>query len=205
MMKRPLDLVMTSWLCILGQCSREVAEKGVEVNCLYDAEIRKVTCRVSFHGMAECEVENATLCDMDDICIKREALTVDVMDPKEQEYTFIAYMECGVATTSVNITLPPGKLDKFEKEYEDTSPENHQAPSKPMWAILGTCIVMFIVCMVFLNQHRPRMCSGSADRDVESHNTRRLVESQHTPPDSPDGEPLSVGQEPRDTHTPLVA
>ncbi|XP_048102297.1 uncharacterized protein LOC125296426 isoform X2 [Alosa alosa] len=117
MMKRPLDLVMTSWLCILGQCSCEVAQKGIEVNCLYDAEIGKVTCSVAFHGMAECEVVSATLCDMDDICIKREALTVDVMDPKEQEYTFTAYTECGVATTSVNITLPPGKLDKFEKEY----------------------------------------------------------------------------------------
>ncbi|XP_062387160.1 uncharacterized protein LOC134076174 [Sardina pilchardus] len=208
MMKRPLCLVITSWLCFLGQCS---GEEGVKVNCSYDGEIRKVKCSLDFYGLgshSECKVEYSDLCDMDDICIRTlesEALTVDVKDPKEQVYGFVVNTTCASATTSVNITLPPGKHDKFEKDLPP--PEDHQVPAKPMWAILGTCIVICIVFMVFLYQHRLRMCSGSpASDDVESHNTRLHVEGQHSPPDLPENEPLSGGQEPRETHpAPVVS
>ncbi|XP_041942788.1 uncharacterized protein LOC121705681 [Alosa sapidissima] len=197
-MKLPV-CIMTSLLWVLGQC--RTADPGIQLNCIADWNILKVSCTVGFPRTASnCMVEDAFLNNTAAIVSGNDTFTVDVMVEEGWQY-FTVRTNCGVENGYFEVTHVAALSGEHDENIDGkslTPTDDPPVQAGAMWAIgiLTVALIVGIVLMfsMGLRRHsslwRSRMWTQSADTDVERNDS---------------SEPLSVGQEPRDTHTPVVA
>ncbi|XP_062388362.1 uncharacterized protein LOC134077023 [Sardina pilchardus] len=202
--------IMTSLLWVLGQCS-----DGVTLNCSHPVvgDILNVTCTVVFTiGKTEdkdketCEVEKAILNNdnnnNNDTNADRSGnntFTVEVKAEKGR-WRFTVQTGCGPAHHDFDVTYDGEQHDKNIDGKSPPPTDDPPVQTGVAWAIGGVIAVLTlaIVLLAFkgLRRHSSLWTRApSADMDVESNEEGSSRQDSHS-------EPLSGGQELRDTHTP---
>ncbi|XP_062387161.1 uncharacterized protein LOC134076175 [Sardina pilchardus] len=205
-------IVMTSWLCWRGHCSMEMkcadahAQDGhaVHAHCVVSYSLIIGSCNfttkfneteVTYNIISTNKTKTELNVGIHNVNIKQHEITVNL--------TLSLYSDCAApvqSTFTVNFTTVTTNTDKsFGKEDN---------PHKTWWVLGGSGIVIVIVIvgLVLFTLKRHRTYSGSsslklwkrtssADTDVESNDDSSSRQGS-------DSEPLSGGQELRDTHTP---